>query len=257
MNTIYCFGQEDLIEVGFTDNNLKGNIKKIVETKYSSLQYYKSKEKNPEATKHIYTFNIRNLITQIEDFDSSEKPYKTRIATYKNNNLVNISQDFPNKTFTILNSYKYDGSNRLIEKRFLNQIAYYTYNKLGQLVEKDTYYDDKSLKDKVINTYVNNQKKISIYKDYDGKTYFKTEKKYNTSNRETEELDYLSDEKTISSKRYTEYDKYGNITKHTPFYSDVLTVTYFYKYDSKGNWIEKMEFRDGKEEEKTIRAIEY
>ncbi len=241
INTVYCFGQDDPIEIGFVDNNFKGHIKKIIEGKH------------PQATKHIYTFNTKNLITKIEDIHF----YTTRIATYINYNLVKISQDYPNKTFTILNSYKYDSSNRLIEKKFSNQVVYYKYNKLGQLIEKTTYFDDKSLLNKVLYTYLNNRKKISLYKDWNNKTYFKSEKKYNSLNKEIEDLYYYSDEKTIYSKRYTEYDKYGNITKHNPFSDELLIVTYSYKYDSTGNWIEKIEYRNDKEKEKTTRTIEY
>lgn len=255
LSSLISVGQ-DLTEKDFLQENLRGNVKRIVETKYSSLPSYKSNGKTPEATKQIYTVSENNLITKIDEFYSNGENYRTRIATYNGNALIYICQDFPEKSFRILNTYVYNNLNQLTEKKFLNQITYYTYNSLGQLTKETTNYDDQSLKNKTVHKYENNFK-ISTYKSYDGEIYHVEKTVYDKFNKEIEIVNYLSDEKTISSKVLIQYDNNGNIIKHNPFYNDLIIVTYLYKYDSKGNWIEKTEYRNGIEEERKLRSIEY
>lgn len=99
-----------------------------------------------------------------------------------------------------------DGNEKEKERRA------FKYDNRGNIIEKIEYETDNTIDDRYVYTY-------------------------NSKNQLLTELDY--DENGLDFKNVYLYDKEGNLTKHTEYYSDdKIRVKFFgFKYDSQGNWI--------------------
>lgn len=151
---------------------------------------------------------------------------------------------------TSLIGYKADGN--------LDFKIKYDYNKKGNKAQ-ESYYDSKSnLYEDRFYDYDSDGNIIKERRvNFKPKSFFETRYKYDDHNNIIEEL--ITSSGGLNSTHTYDYDENGNKIKQTNVVSDGLRweSTWKYKYDSYGNWVEKIAFEEGEAKFLLERTIKY
>ncbi|MDR1897461.1 MAG: hypothetical protein LBR10_11790 [Prevotellaceae bacterium] len=178
-----------------------------------------------------------------------------------------------------IEEYLYDSNGNLIAQNsyesgdHLKEIHTYKYDSIGNRIETDRYYSNGMLASKIIHQYDSTGNPIEdIYYRPDGSLSATSIFKYDTDGDLIEENFYDPDGSLSSTAIFSEFarkDKYDNCGNpiETIFYQPdriLFKDTYKYKYDSKGNWTERISYykkpnsvRKGKAYSITERTITY
>jgi|SRR5690554_1154702 len=238
-------------------------------------------------------YNENGNITEMRKYDSPEKTLDKYVYNYdKKGNLIKENKYNSNEKLESKKIYKYDDKLNLIElnkynsERILESKEIYRYDYKENMVESNEYNSDGTLESKGIYEY-NDKENLTEGKLYysNGKLYYEfiqkrsdkgnmVEKNYWYSFDGASEINYILkyDEKCnlIESKMYhnkelehtrvCKYDENNNQieeNRYDSFGKLIEVQKYKYKYDDKGNWMEKIEYENDIPKKITEREIEY
>lgn len=205
--------------------NLNGNIKQIKEMEFLLLTKDSKYEKGSQVGCYdIYYFNERGNISQVNSFRSPNDGCGILIHNYNERGLKTEIRFIPSSGPEYVEErFRYDRNNKVIEKIFLPE-------REDQVTANYIYKDDK------ISTI-----QYSIYNSPSSTETFI----YNDKGRVLEKKEFATGSLLVSY--VYKYNNNGDVTEIKCFLpSGELdeTRTYKYKYDSKGNWIEKVSIED-------------
>ncbi len=255
----------------------------------TEIENYKKDEDFEFYTK-LYFDSSGNLIEYYIGNDDSSS-VKTLYSYNKNGKLFETKSFYTNGKLINRAEYIYNNNNILIEKTTfendggLSERTKYKYN-LGKIKEENTYSANGDLKrnklfnDKgvLIEDAEYNVNGILIHKknyddrgncvyemsnETDPKYYYKIIYKYDDKDNCIEELNYYTESGDVSLKKINKYDDKGNIIYYSIYrledrYPIETKAKVVYKFDSHGNWIERIEFSsDGEPLKINRRQIEY
>ena len=246
------------------DFELRGNVKSSIQTDYTVVVKNSKVEKKDliECSERKYEFdNQKRLLKEAEcifDFSSSyvyfydsnglliKRENHGILATkYEYDDKGNITADLMYNDEEMFGSwhYKYDENNNRIERLGLLD---------GDFVERwITHYDEKGRK---IKEYMVDEEPDTI------PTYLIITFEYNSQNRLKSKTSTDPETKIYAIDTY-KYNEQGDIIEHyskNNFQQGTEEVTTFeYLYDTKGNWITRIEFYNNKAKKITKRKVEY
>lgn len=240
-----CSEKKEVVS-SWTENKLHGSVKSTVETAYMSTKkdsihmisgsYYDNKgnlienftiDKWMDTTdRHLNVYNAKNQLLRSKYINrNGEEVYTSHFSYDKRGNQIKELRDYPNFDIDIVFYSNYNKHNELIKLKHSDTKGNYTTN---------TYY--LNFKHRTIShAYDSNHVHISTC------LLFK-----NDLGQILKELSYNLKTNRLFSK-IQEYNSAGDlITQHMATNSMTnVKYSYKYKYDSKGNWIEKTIFLHG------------
>ncbi|MBC7525279.1 MAG: hypothetical protein H7239_12680 [Flavobacterium sp.] len=268
---ISCNDNNGVFETDLHKMKLHGNIKKIDKTSYYVKLYFGGLVK---AKRCLFAIDepFHDDIFQILYFNQK-------------GNITNRLYSDLNNHITGETKYFYDNDNRIIKKNDGNIVRNITYdlknNKYVEIKkypwdEKTINYIDKNNNIIKIDMFEKNiliQRSCMIYNSDDKKI---SEKIYGTANKGELSYDYIykydnknnliseSNKLDIKNEQNYNYNENGDVIEwcysNSPL-RELLFGTYTYKYDEKGNWIERIYYlgkgKYKKVEILTKRIIEY
>ena len=262
-------------------NNLKtlgliGKVKSIDENTYSAIEKFGEVQKNENKSNYLVEFNINGNIIEVTKkpshsrtiykYDSQEylierheyRPietlYRKVISKYNNQgNEIETRTYYPKDTTEYLEIHKYNESGYRIETESYsrgkpngkdifkydengNNIEYHIYDHLGDLIQKDTYkFDENGNKIDFISSHKMDDFKIKGEK-------FKFDEEENII-----ETEHFDDEGLLWLNESMKFDEFGNeIEMISTYYKGDEQKEHIekklYEYDSKNNWIKKIEY---------------
>jgi hypothetical protein len=219
------------IKNDLTESNLKGKIKSITEIEYKAISRHREIKKGYIQSSEITLFNKKGNIIGIDECFYEFEGNLSEKVTYKYNDKENKIERYV---------YKHDGS---LSYRDTYDRDTYKYDDKGNKIEWNIYKPDDNSDSKISFrgkvTFKNNEKGNKIEKCFyepDGNLQFKINYKYDDKENEIEECAYYPDLELQVNRTY----KYN---------SD--------KFDIRGNWLERTEFKDGIIEKIREREITY
>jgi hypothetical protein len=251
------------------EKEFRTNVKSIEEFEFTAVQYFDSVIKGDLISKSIekYQNDGGYEIIHYDSVDSITFKYSYN-KSIDELILFNRFIDLPG----ILDStkhirYKRDNNNRVIEANTYLPEGRLVYkstmrrDKNGNIIEMISYNADGSIMKKSIVKNIENGKKIEysyIQKNDSLQLETTSIMIYDLKGNLTEETHYHGETKNIIYKRLKEYNKFGDIIEEE-FQSSFVNYKYRYKlkYDSIGNWIEKICFEGFVPTEYTERNIKY
>lgn len=209
------------------------------------------------TTKYFYE---KNLL--VKEFLKLALPISDTIYGYECETIVYKYDKNSNLVEIIKNSDDCYGSNiNLIEHKKLY------YNKENNLILVEYLSKKQTIIENIIYKYTNNKitEKCSCKESEDEnifdciKNIYTYNKNYEIKSLETiyyssENINKIFDKET--TMYFYKYDKYKRIIEKTELSSFKIVIQYK-KFDDKGNWIEKIEFKNDQIEQYTKREIEY
>ncbi len=280
---------EDCEETLSVTTDDKGNLEtlkidkdKIVYTYNDANQLIGLKETQEDdyTEEYLYAYHSNGKISLVKGYSESKLKFEFRFE-YSNNNLLviqyyksigdNSGKTWAPSTYTERTVYTYDD-----QKRLIGEITY-----REDKIEKETevnYTDgglfiEKKKKEGLQYTYVSEEsfqfdergnRTAHFYYDYKGKLEKKYFYYYNEANdiEKVEKLAYDWEYYNGLQSKTTYRYKNSNITDETflwiPSNRETVT-TYEYKFDKKGNWVEKVEIIGNSSDPKKVspRQIKY
>lgn len=224
-------------------------------------------------TRYAYQYDDAGNMTEESDFDSNGKLFDKYSYKYDGKNLIEEINYDSDGSVIFRSAYKYDKSGNLIEKN--------EYNSKGGLSDTSTYaYDDKDNMTKKGGTSSNACRWTYSY-DKDGNMFEKF--RYDCDDRLREKFTYSKnvieriqtdyemnqhrlpdDEVRERTKEIITTNDNGNIIERKEYTFEgrficylTRTTTYEYKYDEKGNWIERIQSENDTPQYITEREYEY
>lgn len=225
--------------------NLSGKVKTLKETTYEAEEKFGKIEKGKIRK---YSNN------QIQQIKFNKKGYRTEINSYESDGELKEKYIFEYDNKDNKSEQKIYDSDGSLRFKYL-----YKYDKKGILIEESIYNSDGSLFYKFLFEYDKNKKLRGMNSyDSDGELQEKYVFEYDKKRCKSEQKTYDSDG-SLKYKFFHKYDKKRNLTETTIV--DKLDQKYEYKYeyefDKKGNWINRIEFKNNIPNEITEREIEY
>jgi hypothetical protein len=243
-----------------------------------------------------FSYNRKKNLNQIEKYNDKNEQVKTikylynrknQLVSKQVENSINItitnctyhkklltSKYIENSLRTEIDTFRYDKRGRLTERNktveilkpnnYQKPINYYNY--FYQYNEKDSLIEfissigankDLSIKEKYVYNNKNNQIGKFSYSNY--------------LNKVSDSIIYVYNDNLLVEKQDYKYGELENIYKYNynsekqliKYTQDYLAGKYsfvfkrLFKYDTKGNWIERIEIRDNKIEKITLRNLIY
>lgn len=200
-------------------------------------------------------------------------------------NIFYINEDATNSTF-----YFYDKENNLIEELYYAGDGYrnrniYIYNKQGEIIETINCYPcrysvheinevensvtinetSREKRSKTKSYYDTNENEIESLYFVNGLIYSQTKMSYDSEGNLIELSSYESNGKvmTLDFKANYIFDQHQNLTKKIHIYFNENGVRNYnewdftYKYDNKGNWIKRIEFKNKLPKTVILREFNY
>jgi hypothetical protein len=240
--------------------NLQGKVKSITETLFTAI------EKFGEVTKgsaDSFESSIHNYSLEFNDRGYLIKDSKNSLIIYDNKNNIIEKQNYDMKEI-----YKYNEEGLLIEiNEFLcknldsiTTKTKYKYDNTNQ-VEQSIYESNGELSLKIIDSYENkNLISRSVFRSNGtskGSLYYV----YDKNNNEIKSQRLLIDKRggTLHEEDETKYDENNLVIEiKSKGMNGVDIHKYKYiKFDSNKNWVEKIEYYNGKPKFVIVRKIEY
>lgn len=260
-------------ENDLTRDNLRGKVKFISETHYDAVEKFGEITKG-DIVKFSFTataiimhtaYNEKGNKTEGTEFDTNHKILRN--SNYKYDEKGNIIEgNWYNGDGSLSDKFtcKYDKKGNIIEYNWyrgdgsLSNKFTYKYDKKGNMIERnlnfyDTYGElSSSPKDIFKYDEKGNMIERNVY-DADKKITNRHIWKYNKKGKKTEMNSY-KDGVLIDTRKYDNYE--NEIYSYDTDYGGA--ITYKYKYDNQGNWIERIEYSENNNPyEITEREIEY
>lgn len=219
--------------------NLHGNIKFIRETIYEARIDSLDRVGNGDiASNTLKIYNKEGNLTEEHSYDYDGSLMEKWVAKYDDKDILT-------------EAYVYSPENRLLQKNV------FSYDKKGNLTEMKSYNSSGSIDGKATYKYDEKKNKIEeAWYNSEGHFNFKTLYKYDTKDKLVEEKYY--DGERLYATTTCKYDGKGNFIERLG--KDEITDykwTYQYTYDTKGNWIKKVEYLDNNYTYITEREIKY
>ncbi|MBS7565597.1 hypothetical protein KHS38_14385 [Mucilaginibacter sp. Bleaf8] len=245
-------------------DGLKGDISSITESTYDATEKFGEPQKGRLKNTSIYKLNtdgntVENIYTSMPDTIIYDKITDNEDLSDGNNSAKDT---IVNKKSVFTTYYIFNDKGQKIELKDSKNgpvKAKLVYDDRGKCVEFNTYDDNKKLSTKQRNTYDNNNLIIAKVYDADGslKTLYKN--KYDDAGKLLHFEELSNGNK--SSKKYV-YTRDGNglIITEKRYDDNELMENLAFKYrdfDSKGNWLKRLEYQDGKIIKLTERSIQY
>jgi hypothetical protein len=259
---------------------IKGNVKSIKETNYEAEEKFGEVSKGKFNNQFFVQFNEGGKMSELISQDFAGKIQNKIIVVFdkKGNNIErNIYNSDGNLKEQMLNEFDEKDNNIVSEKmiegklyeKFLTkfnnenkEIEEIEYNRRGEITGKYTYeYDVKGNRTKVTNY----DRDLVLRREY---TY-----EYDTNDNNVKAIFSQKDvDWDVAGLPYTgtktitqmdnKHDKFGNLievkrTKNSEGQEYKETITLKYKLDEKGNYIERIIYRDGKASKISEREITY
>lgn len=234
LQSIFIWGQETDLE----KLSLNGKVKCTKTTLYSGIEKGNKLRKGKE-------------ISYVEHFFSSE-----------GNSLQKFI--YVDKKPNVKQEFIYNDKGILIEKKYyfleiLIESIEYKYDQKGNEIEAIAF-DTQRRKKSIFTTQYNEQNKKISQQRYDGNMKFlqKTDYFYDAQFHLVKEILY-NEKGKIEAETRLRRDKNGNIFEYLLDWKDVKKGQdkFIYKLDKNGNWIEKLEYKNGKIYTIAEREIEY
>ena len=237
-----CGGKE--VYNDLKQQNLQGEIKQVRMSSYSVIEKFNQVEKKARTSERENTLTIfNNKGNQVEKtfFSTTDKAmrnYVYRYDTKGNRALVNEFKE--NGTLKTRYIYSYDPET--------NEVVIYSFIVHGAFVLKDIrFYNDKQLllEEEIYNKKGElEQKQINTYNDRDLCI----------------ETNIYNSDGELNLKYSYAYDDKGNMVERKKYAKEGKTLanhTYIYTLDEKDNWIQRIEYLNGKAIYLTDREITY
>lgn len=215
------------------NENIKGRVKSIYQFSFSTKNIkHKNKSSHKQNDYSIFCFNKEGFITYENNEILRESPNKGNAYSYTYNNQVIKRINFGTNSST----YYYYGNGFCVLKTYKNNIL---------RSKRIDIYEGKKLVSQKSFLYDLNKKKYRL----DCHFIFKYNKKNQKINTERYELFYASNKKFLGWKETLTYStlmKDYPIVQNIEIYDAVskkikrYTYKFAYKFDSQGNWIEKI-----------------
>jgi hypothetical protein len=222
----------------------------------------------------VYMYNSVQKLTRIDVMGQDKNRDSYTLLDYNDRNNLVQSRKFTNDS--ILDEYSlsvYDAHNRLVEWNYfyediLRDKWISKYDNKGRMIEQ-RYITSNDPKDVgILYTYKYDKKGNEIeYMSsdwYGGKSLTKCSARYNDHNKVIEKVYIKSNtENTIEAVAIYEYDAMGNVIVDFQIqYMNKQELiqskdSYTYVYDSQGNWIQKISYRNDQPVRFDERKIEY
>ena len=207
--------------------------------------------------------NLQGKVLSLSEFSYEAKDRfgnieKGKFKRYDWENDFYLDSDFQIKydekgNKDVLNIYSH------IDRQVIAKYVY-QYDENGNMTEMNIRSKYGSLKNKFFYKYDENGNMTEENRyDSDGIKYGKDTYKYDEKGNKIEENMYNSDG-SLRSKDTYKYDEKGNKIEENMYNSDGSLRsknTYKYEFDKQGNWIKKIEFKDGIPEYILERQYEY
>jgi len=262
--------------------NEKGNIT-------SSKEFLSNGDVSEET---IYTYDKTNRLVHRREIDNYGKGsfYDYNFSFNSVDSIIKVV--ISNPEFERIHQINRDDKNRIIESKIIQNdtvIAIYTrgYDENGNIIEEKEYRKDNIPVKITSRTFdrrnLKQSEQITEYNKWDTVSY-QRKYSYDSDLNLVEETEYQND--TVSVKTVNKYFENGELqeTRNEPIGSVYAVITtrkfnekgdltehsrksgdksnadlwmYKYKYDSIGNWIEKLEFKNGEPLRIVKRSIEY
>lgn len=240
----------------------------------------------------VYTYDKSDRLVHRKEIDYYGKGsfYDSNFSFNSADSIIKVV--ISNPEFERIHQITRDDKDRIIENKIIQSdtvIAIYTrsYDKSGNIIEENEYrkenvpvkiisrtFDQRNLKQTEQITEFNKWDTLSYKKDftYDSNHNLVEEKEYDSdtvSMKTTNtyfEGGQLKETRSIPMGSYysviitQKFNKKGDLTEHSREPKDGTDKdiwTYKYTYDSNGNWIEKIEFKNGKPLRMVKRSIQY
>ncbi|MFI5158362.1 MAG: hypothetical protein ACHQF4_05825 [Sphingobacteriales bacterium] len=213
--------------------NLKGRVKKIVETEYNATVQYGTGDKLGYS---IYVFNRQG--NQIERGNyNPDGSMKTLKSIFKYN-----SQGQRIETITV--DQKGDSTT---DKNAIGPIAVYTYDKNGNCTQWVSHMPNGEFANKVINKYdaFGNIIEYEFYTRNPDRWATKAISKYDAHHHEIVHKAYIEDGSLLSTYTH-KYDSKGNEIEQLGYNTNgglIFMETYKYAYDKNLNWTRKVIYK--------------
>jgi hypothetical protein len=263
-------------------DKLNGNVKKMVEYEYDFWGYRNwNRVPFPIA---IYTYDEKTNQEYIYHYLGDSIRYSSKdIFKFDKDKLIEHDQIQKNDTHgkylendstCWLVTYQYNDNGKLSEE--VNTFRHkhssqhraktdYLYDKHGNVIEKDVYYHRDSLDanfDTVKNIFKYDSMGHVIQKDYySDNSAFYTTCKYKKNYRYAEEHEFNMKDSLEWNTTICRYDDRMNLIKERSYcMCNNLNNQYChfkYKYDDKGNWVERTDYQYGKKNSTIKRVITY
>jgi len=232
-------------------DDVKGAVKSYTELTY---EVEKGASKNNKISKgdlyfhQIFKYDDLGNFIELTNYDENKKLVGTHYNEYDENRNM-ITQLFYDDSIKAVTSNKYDKKGNLIE--FTNDTGsafFFKYDEKGNRIEILNEPDDPIFPESR-QTYEYNLEGNMIesiwYQSTDmRRKYFY---KHDTRGNKIEEIQYIFEEGLSYVKIIYAYDDYNNMVAQTEYNEeDILQnkISFTYSYDEKGNWTEKIEFRN-------------
>lgn len=247
---------------------LNGRVKSINTVSYSTeIKSNKikkgglSKPSGAEVDRTLF-FSSEGILVEEQQFDFSGKPFGTLVYQYDvNGNTISVVTTYTNGSRKErLDSNVYDQNDFLIEKycsfknngdeSFSHYALYekYKYDIDGNILEEIRWRKDFMGFVQYNYEYNQNRHKIEATFGPEGdEIKMRVTYAYNSSGNMVEDNQYLSAEKLFCTNTYN-YDDFENVTEMNAIHANGLKLifAFHYIYDEQGNWIQKIEYWQGK-----------
>jgi hypothetical protein len=224
---------------------LKGNVKSVMEIKYSLT----GKEANAAKDKIIFQkytlFDPNGYETESVLYNNGEQFLLSKIFTGPDGKPVEMSEYKPDGTLNLHVTYNYDDKVNKSE-------AVYDWkedHKVGEICENTDYYYEviqNEIFTKVL--YKNEYRGFCTEENYmkaDGSLSFRFTAKYDINGNKLE-MGYFHGNGRLSWLTKFDYDRYNNLVESRLFKSNRIAVytMYEYQFDEVGNWVVRREKRE-------------
>ncbi len=248
-----------------TDEGIEGKVKFISESDFEAKEKFGELAKDSLLFKITYSYDESGNEIEESSFDSKGSLLSKMSFEYDEagnpieSNRFNSDGSLAHKFI-----FKYNDQGKVRERSAydstLDNKCIFKYNEAGKVIEKYNYYSDGTLDDKMIYKYKNQDKEVEIncYNSIDS-VISRTVSKYDENGKEIESNFYNPGGNTIWLTSSNKYNADGLLVENIYFEIErkKSVSKYIYKFDKKGNWIEKSKYVDNKPSQITVREIEY
>lgn len=232
-------------------SGINGKVKSYTESNYNPVEAFGKIVKGEKiAPPGIYLFKYYfNL-----------QGYYTEVISYYNNDEIQNQDKYSyyfDKNMSEIRDYGYNGSFvfRWVSKYDMN----------GNEIESIKYWPQGGIASRFTYKYDNYRNIIEEKRFYSDNSFSTTKYiyKYDNLGRITENTEYQdlgTSSFYVSEKRKYKYNVYGNIIEELIYNRGedlYLTIKYEYEYDTRRNWIQKIEYVNNTLEKITEREYEY